>query len=453
MIDQALRALSTDDPSTLAEAIITLGESGDPKAVAPLVRSLLRFESDVELKTLVCDSLGELGDLRSTQALLSQLRDPNEEVRESAFTALLSIGERRANAMPDASSWTQGFADPNEALTQIAWQTDLEAVQLLLRALEEDEREVKIGALYTLGQLGFVGALSQVSKELYNPIDEISAAAAFALGELARLGSKEIVNTVCHTLHHAWSNTALGQETQIQVLRAAAECQPHEEQVKHHLAHLFVSALEHPEHVFRQLAVIGLGRLGDPRAATVLSLRLQDPEVGVRRNAAYAIGALNARESSELLVHYAIDQSSEVRVAIIKSLQRAPRDLALEAVYKALYSADERYRSIAAQLLGGLKDKKGLLKTLQDDDSRVRKNSALAIGAAGLSDLASALTLKLNDPDWRVRAAVAEGLKRLKNPDVIGSLQARHRVESHAVVLGSIEHALLSLSKLLNQSN
>ena len=52
--------------------------------------------------------------------MLSQLRDSSAEVRESAFSALFAIGESRANAMPDAELWAQGFAEPNEALTQIA---------------------------------------------------------------------------------------------------------------------------------------------------------------------------------------------------------------------------------------------------------------------------------------------------------------------------------------------
>lgn len=448
MLDQSLRALSSDDPAVVEQAIITLGESKDPKAVAPLVRSLLRFKGHASITALICDALGELGDLRATQALLSQLRDPDEGVRESAFTALFEIGQRRANAMPDASMWAEGFADPNEALTQIAWQTDLEAVQLLIRSLDEEEAEVKIGALYTLGQLGFVGALTQISRELFNPHDEVAAAAAFSLGELARLGSEQTSRSVCQSLYQVWMAESLGAESRTQVLRAAAECTVKDENARNHLANILVSGLERPEHTSRQLAVIGLGRLKDPRAASLIAARLLDDEVGVRRNAAYALGQLNTPESIELLVHNSIEQASEVRVAISSSLLRAPRELALNSVYKALNSADHRYRSMAAQLLGGLKDQNGLLKTLQDEDSRVRKNSALAIGAAGLSNLTLALIPMLNDPDWRVRAAVAEGLKRLKMQNVSAPLQARLELESHPVVQSAIERALHSLSSL-----
>jgi len=65
-----------------------------------------------------------------------------------------------------------------------------------------------------------------------------------------------------------------------------------------------------------------------------------------------------------------------------------------------------------------------------------------------LSDLSSALTPMLNDHDWRVRAAAAEGLKRLKMQTVITSLSARLELESHPVVQSAIERALQTLSSL-----
>jgi HEAT repeat protein len=446
MIDTYLRTLSSDQPQHIEEAIIKLGESRDSKAVAPLVRALLRFQDHPYFKALTCDALGEIGDLRATQALLSQLRDPSDEVRESAFSALFNIGERRANAMPDADTWENGFADPNEALTQIAWQTDLEAVQLLLKALDEEDTEVKVGALYTLGQLGFVGALSQIAQQLNHSDDNVGAAAAFALGELARLGSSQTAHSVCQILHQAWQSPHLGLEAQIQVLRAAAECHTLDQATQHILAQIFVSSLEHPESILRQLAVIGLGRLGDPRSASLLELRLRDSDIGVRRNAAYALGTISAADSPYILVRNSIDQPSEVRVAILQVLSRSLREKSLAAVYEALNSSDVRYRAASAYLLGGLKDEKGLSKTLQDEDSTVRKNSALAVGSAQLNVLIPLLVPMLNDSEWRVRAAAAEGLKRLQNPKVIPSLKGRREVESHSVVISALDSSISSLT-------
>ena len=448
MIEPYLSDLLSNDYMKVEEAIIQLGESRNPKAVAPLVRSLLRFQDQAELKALVCDALGELNDLRATQALLSQLRDSSAEVRESAFSALFAIGESRANAMPDAELWAQGFAEPNEALTQIAWQTDLEAVQLLLKALDESEKdeEVKIAALYTLGQLGFVGALIKMTPLLYHSNSEVTVAAVFALGELARLGSPQTALQVCQVLYQAWSHGALTIEAQIQVLRAAAECHSLSAQSQTLLAELFVSGLEHSEPTIRQLAVIGLGRLGDQRAVPMLANKLKDPHMGVRRNTAYALAMLQSADIPYYLVSNILDQPSEVRTAIQVALLKCSYKKSLSAVYEAVNSSDARYRAASVYLLGSLKDEKGLLKTLQDEDSEVRKSSALAVGSAKLFSLSPILLSMLDDPEWRVRAAVSEGLKRLQDPKVSSFLKERRQVESHPVVISALESAISSLT-------
>jgi len=445
MIDSYLHALNSNSLDQIETAIIALGESDNSKAVAPLVRALHRFKQQPEITALICDALGELGDLRATQALLSQLRDPDDEVRESAFTALFTIGERRAHAMPDASSLGQGFADPATALTQIAWQTDHEAVHLLIQALQGEDQQVKVGALYTLGQLGFVGAFEQIRSALYEPIEEVNAAAAFALGELARQGSQHIAVAVCEALYGAWyreqsGGLPLGLDAQIQVLRAAAECFTSSSlpTAQQQIATLFVSALEHPEHVLRQLAVIGLGRLGDQRALPALAQSLADPEPGVRRNAAYAIGTLKYPQGAQMIVNAAAGQPSEVRVAMAWSLKRIARDYSLSALDQGLSSSRPDQRAASAYLLGELGESQRLAKVLNDPEPEVRKNAVLAIGNAQAHVLIPLLIKALDDLEWRVRTAAAEALKRLKAVNALSALELRLSREKHSVARNAL---------------
>jgi HEAT repeat protein len=455
MIDRHLYALNSQDLVQVEHAIIALGESNSSKAVAPLVRALHRFHQLPEVKALLCDALGELGDLRATQALLSHLRDPDAEVRESAFTALFAIGERRAHAMPDASSWDQGFSDPTTALTQIAWQTDHEAVSLLVKALQGDDQQVKVGALYTLGQLGFIGAFEQIKAALFDHADDVNAAAAFALGELARQGSTEISIAVCEALYQVWyreqsGGLPLGLEAQIQVLRATAECvtsSPHPI-VQQQVAALLIAALDHTEHILRQLAVIGLGRLGDPRALPVLGQRLMDTESGVRRNAAYAIGALRASQGAHIIVESAAGQPSEVRVAMSWSLKRIPRRDVLNALDLGSSSASPKQRAVSAYLLGELSEGDRLAQMISDPNPEVRKSVVLAMGNTHVYTLYSLLIPTLEDDDWRVRTAAAEALKRLKSVQAISALNHRIELEDHSVVRNAINSALKSLTSL-----
>ena len=455
MIDHHLNALTSQDLTQVEEAIIALGASDSSKAVAPLVRALHRFNHEPAIKVSLCDALGDLGDLRATQALLSQLRDPDDEVRESAFTALFTIGERRAHMMPDASSWEGGVIDPDVALTQIAWQTDHEAVRLLIKALQGQNSQVKVGALYTLGQLGFIGALEEIQAALLDPADEVNAAAVFALGELARQGSAQTSLIVSEALYNAWhrarlGGAPLGQEAQIQVLRAVAESLTSARQpvVQQQVATLLVEALDHHEHVLRQLAVIGLGRLGDPRALSALGSRLLDPESGVRRNAAYAIGALCAPGSASIIVESAADQPSEVRVAMSWALKRMPRVDVLNALDAGLMSPLAKRRAASAHLLGELGEGARLVNAMRDPEAVVRKNVALAMGNAKAHRFYPLLIEALRDEEWRVRAAAAEALKRVQATQAIESLNTRLTIEEHAVARNAIKIALKHLTAL-----
>ena len=441
MITHLIDALNSSDLVQALSAIEALAASGDSKAVAPLVRAL--SSADPQRKRAICHALGELGDLRATTPLLSQLRDTSDDVRNAAFAALYLIGQKNANSMPDASAWETHFEDPNVALTQIAWQTDLEAVKVLQSSLEDSDSEVRSAAIYTLGQLGILGALQSISQCLYqDPDDEVRSAAAYALGQMAQQGSSETLNFVTQAFQWVWSHPDTSVNVQTHVIRALSELE--------HLgaAPTFLQAISHPDHVLRQLAVIGLGRLRAPDALAPLKGALQDSSTGVRRNAAYAIGFLGAAGSIETLIYGAVDQSSEVRSAIGASLANADRSVVLEQLAHAL--SDERYeiRVAVAYLLGYVIDETGLKAALSDPHPDVRRHATLSIGSAVVRPLRTAVQQRLTDPEWKVRAAAAEALKRLKDPASIKALQVASSDE-HPVVRNVVEVALASFQPQL----
>jgi HEAT repeat protein len=432
-----------------------LGALGDPKAVGPLVRAL--SAPSPELREAICDALGALGDLRATNPLLSALRDPHEDVRGAAFTALLVIGQRRANAMPDASAWESHFADPTAALTQIAWQTDVEAVKLLQAALGDADAEVRIGAAYTLSHLGVLSALEPIAQLLYHdPDEEVRGAAAYSLGELALRGTRQTADFAAQALAWAWSRPGVDNATQGAALRALSELGRPE------AARLFYEALSHPDAVLRQLAVMGLGRLRDAAALPHLSAALHDPDYGVRRNAAYAIGFLvttppgapaqaqpadlHARVA-RAVVAGAAGQGGEERAALGASLRRVPRSVALSAIAEALRGGEPPARAAAAYLLGHVPDELGLKEALRDPDAEVRKRAALAAGSAQLPALRLPLEATLADPEWSARVAAAEGLRRLQDPRALTALRAALG-DPHPVAQNAIEAAVAALTPL-----
>ena len=456
-----IQALGSTQLERIEDAIIGLGESRDPKAIAPLVRSFHRHADQPDLKALICDALGELGDLRAVSALLSHLRDPDPIVRESASDALLMIGNQCAHAMPDASDWESDFAAPSVALTQIAWQTDMEAVRLLLDVLQgpqHAESEVRVSALYTLGLLKFIGAFDHIKAALFDHDAEVSAAAAFAFSELARSAPTQLALSIPEILYQAWNreragHPSLSAEARVQVLRAAAECpisdiessSPESVRARQYVEALLSAALSYPDVVVRQLAVIGLGRLGDPRASPLLLERLHDEAIAVRRHAAYALGALALDSSASALISACVKQPSEVRVALAWALKRLDRSVALRALAESSVAPEATTRVACAYLSGALSEPNTLQSLLSDSDLEVRKSAALAVGSMRAHGLSNALMQLLNDPEWRVRTGAAEGLKRLGDTSARDALEGQLAQETHAVARNAIQSSLRAL--------
>ncbi len=432
------------------QAAERLGALRDPKAVGALVRAL--STPSAELREVICDALGELGDLRATSPLLSSLRDEDEEVREAAFVALLKIGQARSSSMPDASAWESDFADPTAALTQIAWQTDVEAIKLLQNAINDEDPEVKIGAVYTLCHLGIQSALGVVTElASRDPNPEVRAAATYGLGELAIRGTAHTVAEVMNTILTLWRQPQ-GEEVRGSILRTISE-------LEHPAgAQVFLEALQLDDPVARQVAVIGLGRLRDPSALPALSAALQDSSPGVRRNAAHAIGFIGAHHGAQGEARAQLDASiamslargaagpkGDIRAAIGASMKRIPRMAALTAIAQLLRGGQEAERAAAAYLLGHVPDELGLREALQDASAEVRKRGALASGSARLPSLRPELEQALSDLDWSVRVGAAEGLKRLASLEALPSLEQARQSEPHPVAQTALDAAIKAL--------
>lgn len=116
-----------------------------------------------------------------------------------------------------------------------------------------------------------------------------------------------------------------------------------------------IAALEQPQWVARRNAAWALGALDDDRAINALLKALGDREPDVRAQAAWALGALDA----------------------------AP---AMDRLAAALKDSDPRVRRQAAWALGVIGDSRatsGLIVALKDADAGVRRQAAWALGVIG----------------------------------------------------------------------
>jgi hypothetical protein len=111
-------------------------------------------DEDESVRSSAADALGELGDLRAVEPLLTALEDEDESVRSSAADALGNLGDPKAvepllTALGDEAYIVRYFA--GYALRNLG---DPRAVEPLLTALEDENERVRSSAAHALGNLG-----------------------------------------------------------------------------------------------------------------------------------------------------------------------------------------------------------------------------------------------------------------------------------------------------------
>jgi cyclophilin family peptidyl-prolyl cis-trans isomerase/HEAT repeat protein len=138
----------------------------------------------------------------------------------------------------------------------------------------------------------------------------------------------------------------------------------------------------------RARAVLGLARVGDAATAPLLRRALEDPDEGVRIEAAFALGLFE--DTADALVPAFAKATPEVRPVIVEALGRS----------------------------GGEKGLATLVQALQEKEAATRVAAALALGALGYRkqpmgpEARGQLLLHAADPEAEMRYAVGYALLR-----------------------------------------
>jgi HEAT repeat protein len=94
-IQEWVRRLKNDNPDTRLEAVKSLGNSKDPKAIEPLVQATA--DADIRVKVKAIDYLGTLKATDATPVLIQQLflREVGSGIKQKVLVALGKIGDPR----------------------------------------------------------------------------------------------------------------------------------------------------------------------------------------------------------------------------------------------------------------------------------------------------------------------------------------------------------------------
>jgi HEAT repeat protein len=129
-----------------------------------------------------------------------------------------------------------------------------------------------------------------------------------------------------------------------------------------------------------------------------------------RRNAAWALGALDDSRAVGALVPVMKDTEAAVREQTAWALGALDDHSAVPALIAGLKDPDPRVRRQSAWAAGAIDDRRAvdqLLTLLRDDDRAVREQASWALGVIGDSRAVDALLPLLKDPEPAVRRQAA----------------------------------------------
>ncbi len=344
---------------------------------------------------------------------------------------------------------------------------DPAAVPALITALKEDVNTyVRSAAAESLGHIGAAEAIFPLMDALHDPSSFVRRAAAIALGQMQ---AKEAQGALLQSLEdpnfyvRRAAINAIGklgipglgpvliplldtQDSRIQrtVITALRRLRTREAIPK--MVALLESYITSPTPrdlpVVKSL-VIALGELRAREAVPVL-VRVVRGYVGARSLSVIALGQIGDAQAGPVLVEALQDKSTNLQLAVLKSLGRLRYTRAAPSVRHFLVVPDPRMRRAAALTCGQLGDMESiatLLNMAQSDSSPlVRPAAVAALGEIGDANLAMELLPLVEDTNAYLRASLADTLRLLYDgsSDVRKALQclANDKVE-HVAAAGT----------------
>ena len=272
-----VRSLGSDNPDVRNKAAESLGDLGDPAAVAPL--GCVLADPDPGVRWKAAEALAKLGRPAIGQ-LTAALENPDPDIRWKAAVALGDIGESTAvmplvRALGDEDGYVRGRAA--RALGRLGEP----ALEPLIRALREETGSVRSGAALALGAMQDERALAALVAEV-----ERSAADEGVIQGLGLAGERAVAPLL--------SLLRSGDGTRAEAVIAAFH------EIGDPAVGPLVDVLRSGDQHVRELAARTLGEMGDRHATEALLSALDEGDPSIQRVAREALMRVKKRPSSDI---------------------------------------------------------------------------------------------------------------------------------------------------------
>lgn len=378
----ALAMVGTGSPDAIAQVLSSLtGLKCETGEVVRPAIAVLAGHKDAFARHVAAEILGKLGDTQAVQPLIKALEDRDGSVRLAAIAALGRLADPQA-------------VEPLTQFLQSRSRAEEEA-DAAARSLRWFDRDVATPPLMDALSRSWDPDASRYLRHRY-------ASVCWALGEL---GSEQAVARLGEALRHQDSAAAaaialvkIGTPGAARAARVYLDPGPEGargdlglvKQAIEILVAIGQPALEPLLVALRKMpsltpgAAVALGMLADPEAVEPLITALEDKREDVRIAAAGALGRIADPRAAEPLARLLADKSHHVRQAAIQSLAQV--------------------ESVPPQVA------ESLLPLLGEEPEDSRMAVALAIGRSDAAQVAGRLGECLKDRNWKVRQGAAYAL-------------------------------------------
>jgi HEAT repeat protein len=385
-IDPLLAAVRSRNLFRTFPAIALLGQSGDPRAVAPLV-DLLEEPSYMAEAASALGASGQLGAVPHLARLLTARDDWAVRVAARALTELRA---RRVDR----------FGEPAAVLVAFRGAVDKERVIDRARhALEGADTGDTIALATVLGwlddQTGVEALIETLDAE--GTASQPTCDALRGLGPVAEPAIRAAL--------------ASGDSTRRRVLLPLLAA-------RRSVVGEMIACLEDPDATVRTLACGALGRIGDPSAVPALFALVGDMNARVSQAAIAAVQSLGSDEAKSHALAAARSADAGTRRAALRIVSYFGYPEGLEPLLAAIADDDERIREAAASGLALLEDSgasAALIEASRHSSAATRAATMRALGqTVGTPGVVSALGVGLDDPDAWVRYYACQSLGKLR---------------------------------------
>ena len=434
----AERQLQSVDPRTRHSAAVALLSMGHPRALQAVLDRLLD-DSDPVLRISMIKAAAFCVDHRCFEALLEAVKDPDEETKEAAASALC-----RFSRLEEVRAGQRLASDPSTTRLErellfhaLGEGLFVQAVPVLLEGLESNDEGTREAAWK---------ALVKISGRQLPP--EPNAWASWWEVNQHRKREDVLERRVRELSQKFNVISALNKQLREQFDELAELVRrPDSETPK-----ALLEALNSPYPGVRDYAAMRLASM-EPNALKGISLddqetyglfrtTLRDQATDVRENIVRLIVSLKGRFRDRLLLMAMEDQSPSV---LLQAIEVANRDMGAAALLRlkaALESPHPEVREAAANALGKLGFEEAipaLMRALQDQEEDVRWFAVEGLRKLNATQAVPRLCSILErDASMRVREITASTLGELGQPAAIPSLRRalkslNERVRTRAV--------------------